>query len=905
LEVLRGKHPETRVPDLANPQCSSFEAYPETPEVLPLDFSPEDVERVASKLAGAAGPLGADAVETRNWLLRFGEESIELREEIASWADWLANSSPSWAAYRALMACRLVALDKQPGVRPVGIGEILRRLIAKMVVRAAGDQAKAACGNRQLCAGLEAGIEGAVHAVRRRRAERRAGQDADAAEEAEVDDDATVSDDNSVVVEPLPDGDGEAAGDGMEAETQEPGLLPLIPEELAGVPGTLLLDAFNGFQELRRIAMLWTVRHRWAAGARFAFNCYRHYAKLVIRRPAKPPHVLLSREGVTQGDPLSMLLYGVALVPLVEELRQADPMVMSPFYADDAVLDGGTRRLARLLRFLMEKGPEWGYYPEPEKSIFVADCPSQMDAARAAFEAEGLTLRYEAGHRYVGGFVGPTESRDEWLEPKVAEWAAAVRTLANFAPRYPQAAYAGMAMSLQAEWQYLQRTVPGAGEKMGPIEEALKEHFLPALFGGKVDADLRELVGHSVRNGGLGLPDPTLTAARNHETSVSCCVELTDSLLEGIELDCAEHYKCCRASSESARLRKEAEQQKALMARMAAANPLLRGWLDRSQLAGAWITAVPNRLNGMELSEEQFHDNLRLRYGLLPLGLPDRCDGCGATMTVEHALTCKRGGLVMIRHDNTTKEFGELAARALTPSAVSYEPLINSRTATGGRRSGSDGGRGGKGLGGETEWGTTAGGSGNGGGQTPRGTPARRTDGTARRETGTGTGGGIVDGGGDIMEAWAETRGDLAVDSFWKRAHTTIMDVRVTFLEAPSHRGRAPDAVLRQMEKEKKDKHLAACLARRRHFTPLVYSSDSVPGAEAKAAERRLASLLANKLKREYPEMCGFVRARMAMAVVRSNSLLLRGARDHEARIWSRPEMEDGAALSLMRPWRD
>ena len=45
--------------------------------------------------------------------------------------------------------------------------------------------------------------------------------------------------------------------------------------------GTTLVDACNGFNELRRLAMLWTVRHRWPAGARFAFNCYRHWAQLL------------------------------------------------------------------------------------------------------------------------------------------------------------------------------------------------------------------------------------------------------------------------------------------------------------------------------------------------------------------------------------------------------------------------------------------------------------------------------------------------------------------------------------------------------------------------------------------------------------------------------------------------
>ena len=47
----------------------------------------------------------------------------------------------------------------------MGIGETLRRALAKLVMRAAGEQAKTACGNLQLCAGLEAGIEGATHTV--------------------------------------------------------------------------------------------------------------------------------------------------------------------------------------------------------------------------------------------------------------------------------------------------------------------------------------------------------------------------------------------------------------------------------------------------------------------------------------------------------------------------------------------------------------------------------------------------------------------------------------------------------------------------------------------------------------------------------------------------------------------
>ena len=49
--------------------------------------------------------------------------------------------------------------------------------------------------------------------------------------------------------------------------------------------GTTLVDARKSFNKLSRLAMLWTVRHRWLAGARFAFNCYRHWAKLLLSQP--------------------------------------------------------------------------------------------------------------------------------------------------------------------------------------------------------------------------------------------------------------------------------------------------------------------------------------------------------------------------------------------------------------------------------------------------------------------------------------------------------------------------------------------------------------------------------------------------------------------------------------------
>ena len=109
--------------------------------------------------------------------------------------------------------------------------------------------------------------------------------------------------------------------------------------------------------------MLCTVRNIWLAGARFVFNFYKHWAKLLLFQTGEPPVTILSQERVTQGDPLSMILYRIIFVPLSEELRASDLGLLSPFYADDADFDGLARQSTHILKLLMESGADQGYFP--------------------------------------------------------------------------------------------------------------------------------------------------------------------------------------------------------------------------------------------------------------------------------------------------------------------------------------------------------------------------------------------------------------------------------------------------------------------------------------------------------------------------------------------------------------
>ena len=74
--------------------CAAFEEYGELTETVPLDFTEDDITWVASKISGAAGALGAEAIELRNWLLCFRCASEELRVIVSSLSDWMATPFP-------------------------------------------------------------------------------------------------------------------------------------------------------------------------------------------------------------------------------------------------------------------------------------------------------------------------------------------------------------------------------------------------------------------------------------------------------------------------------------------------------------------------------------------------------------------------------------------------------------------------------------------------------------------------------------------------------------------------------------------------------------------------------------------------------------------------------------------
>ena len=89
---------------------------------------------------------------------------------------------------------------------------------------------------------------------------------------------------------------------------------------------------------------------------------------------------------------------------------------------------------------------------------------------------------------------------------------------------------------------------------MGPIEDILTAKLFPALFGGEeINTNFWLVLGHSVNHGGLGIPDPRLSAESAYNNSKVASGELVDSLLGGTALIYIGHRACVRRASAGAR----------------------------------------------------------------------------------------------------------------------------------------------------------------------------------------------------------------------------------------------------------------------------------------------------------------------------------------------------------------
>ena len=232
--------------------------------------------------------------------------------------------------------------------------------------------------------------------------------------------------------------------------------------------------------------------------------------------------------------------------------------------------------------------------------------------------------------------------------------------------------------------------------------------------------------------------------------------------------------------------------------------------------SSTWLTVLPLSEHGFALHKGAFHDALALRYGWTPDRLPAKCD-CGSTLSVEHALSCTKGGFPSIRHN----EIRNLTATLLTEVCheVCIEPELQPLTSEVLTRS------------------------------------------TANSQAGA--------------------RLDIAANGVWGGTfEKTYFDVRVFNPHAPSKRHTNPQSAYRKPEQIKKRAYEQRIReVEHTTFTPLVLSATGGLAREATTFYKRLSSMLASKWDQTYSSTLCWLCCRLAFSLLRTSIQAIRGAR--------------------------
>ena len=448
IEKLKQKHPT------ASEAHESVMMNGPVPFVDPVLYQSIDAKMIMNaslKTKGASGPSGFDAESWRRILVskNFGNAGHLLRETVAAFARKMCVSGldpDSLRSLEAFIACRLIPLDKNPGVRPIGVGEVLRRIVGKAVVFVIKPEIMSSAGNLQLCAGQQGGSEASVHAM-----------------------------------------------------------TDIFDEE--STDALLLVDATNAFNCLNRNVLLNNIKYLCPPMATYVTNCYSMSSRLFVTGGFEISSSEGTTQGDPLAMPIYAI--GItpllcAIIPTVHD-NPSNINVRHAAFADDI---GGAGSLEALLSWwlrVQEFGPRLGYYPNAGKSWLVVKGEVE-GLAKIVFDGTGIQITAD-GRRYLGSFIGSGEGKVQYVEEKIDEWCSQLKVLSKIGKSEPHAAYTAFVSGFRHRLTYYLRTIPNIEKHLKTLDEVIDKELIPALTGGHLcTPDERLLVSLPVRYGGLAIP---------------------------------------------------------------------------------------------------------------------------------------------------------------------------------------------------------------------------------------------------------------------------------------------------------------------------------------------------------------------------------------------------------------
>ncbi len=764
MQELKLKHPE---PGLKDPSVL-LDINNELPD--PVIFEGIDasfIEQAAKDLDGAGGPTQVSAQIWKHMICsKFHRlESEKLAQTIAEFVKMLCKEEVPSNYMTEFLAGRLIPLDKDPGsstpdIRPIGIGEVLRRIAAKAVTRFLKTDIQIAAGSLQTCSGTQSGIEAAIHAMKM-----------------------------------------------------------LFDEE--DCEAVLLIDAKNAFNSLNRGVALHTIRELCPSFHTFLTNCYKDPTQLFIVENHSKKENIAAAEGATQGDPAAMAMYSISVHPLTNDLAtkqdESLPPAKQAWFADDGTAAGKILQLKTLWNNLLAIGPKYGFFPNASKTVLIVKDQINFDTAKEVFKDSNVKVEIE-GDRHLGAVLGSDSFKQKFVSKKVSSWVKDIEELSNVAKEEPQIAYSAFTKGMSHRWSYIQRTIGGIADLFKPLEESIRSVLIPAIIGRQVSDIERDMLALPLRWGGLGIQNPMETAEREYEASRRITEQLT-GLIYNQDQDLTK-LDMLAISKVKTELKTDKEKsfalKKAKLETLITSDSKKRAFTLAGQKgSSSWLSALPLRSLGYCINKKDFRDSILLRYGW-PIPEVARHCACGETNSVNHALSCKKGGYVTFRHNVLVETEAELLREAKCKNVYTEPSLLPTSKEL-----------------------------------HPKGT--------------------ITSDGARL---------DIVATGLYGLNERTFMDVRITHPNAPSNLATPLDKLLVKNEKEKKSKYNSRVInTERASFIPLVFTTAATTAPECNKFHKRLAELISIKRKENYSHVINYIRTRISFALLKAILVSIHGVR--------------------------
>ena len=164
--------------------------------------------------------------------------------------------------------------------------------------------------------------------------------------------------------------------------------------------------------------------------------------------------------------------------------------------------------------------------------------------------------------------------------------------------------------------------------------------------------------------GGLGVFNPEKKSGQSYVYSRRSCQSIIGAIKGLVQFEIQSHLSTIAGVKSDYKKSIELNYEEDLNTVIVRFDKNRQRAINRSKdgrLSG-WLTVLPIAKFHFDLSPQEFRDVLALRYKKPLLRVPDSCDGCGAPFDLVHALDCRKGGLVIQRHNEVRDAFGDLGA---------------------------------------------------------------------------------------------------------------------------------------------------------------------------------------------------------------------------------------------------